>query len=147
MIDKSVVGKKYKVSSFEIEKGKIREMARAIGDNNPVFYDEEAAGQAGYSGLALPPTFATVFALAGGLMTVVKDLKIDMAKLLHGGQEYQYFAEIKPGDTVSGETEITGVIEKSGKGGIMDLVIMETTYYNQNSKKVLCDKCTLVVTR
>ena len=147
MIDKSVIGKKYKVSSFEIENGKIRELARAIGDNNPVFYNKDAAVKDGYAGLALPPTFATVFALAGGLMTVVKDLKIDMAKLLHGGQEYQYFAEIKPGDSVSGETEITGVIEKSGKGGIMDLVIMETTYYNQDSKKVLCDKCTLVVKR
>jgi len=147
MIDKSVIGKKYKVSAFEIENGKIRELARAIGDNNPVFYNEDAAVKDGYAGLALPPTFATVFALAGGLMTVVKDLKIDMAKLLHGGQEYQYFAEIKPGDSVSGETEITGVIEKSGKGGIMDLVIMETTYYNQDSKKVLCDKCTLVVKR
>ncbi len=147
MIDKRVIGKKYKVSSFEIENGKIRELARAIGDNNPVFYNKDAAAKDGYAGLALPPTFATVFALAGGLMTVVKDLKIDMAKLLHGGQEYQYFAEIKPGDSVSGETEITGVIEKSGKGGIMDLVIMETTYYNQDNKKVLCDKCTLVVKR
>ena len=148
MIDKKVIGKELPEQSFEIEKGKIREFARAIGDKNPLYYDENKAREAGFEGLAIPPTFPTVFTMASGmLMNVIKDLKIDLAKLLHGGQEFDYINPIKPGDTVTGKTKITNVIEKSGKGGTMDLIVLETTYVNQSYQTVLRDKCTIVVRR
>ena len=147
MIKKSNIGKEYPESTFEIEKCKIRELARAIGDKNKIFYDEDAAREDGFEGLAVPPTFFTLFAMAGGLESVIKDLEINMAKLLHGGQEYEYFKPVKPGDVVKAKTIITDVIEKSGKAGTMDFVVMETTYINQNEEPVLRDKCTLVVRR
>lgn len=147
MIEKSNIGKEYQEYTFEIEKCKIRELARAIGDKSKIFYDEDAAREDGFEGLAVPPTFSTLFAMAGGLESVIKDLKIDMTKLLHGGQEYEYFKAIKPGDVVKGKTVIKDVIEKSGKAGTMDFLVMETTYINQNEEPVLCDKCTLVVRR
>jgi len=148
VIDKKVIGKELPEQSFEIEKGKIREFARAIGDKNPLYYDENKAREAGFEGLAIPPTLPTVFTMASGmLMNVIKDLKIDLAKLLHGGQEFDYINPIKPGDTVTGKTKITNVIEKSGKGGTMDLIVLETTYVNQSYQTVLRDKCTIVVRR
>ncbi len=147
MIEKSNIGKEYPERTFEIEKCKIRELARAIGDKNKIFYDEDAALEDGFEGLAVPPTFFTLFAMAGGLESVIKDLEINMAKLLHGGQEYEYFKPVKPGDVVKAKTIITDVIEKSGKAGTMDFVVMETTYSNQNEEPVLRDKCTLVVRR
>ena len=147
MIEKSNIGKEYPERTFEIEKCKIRELAKAIGDKSKVFYDEVVAREDGFEGLAVPPTFSTLFALAGGLESVIIDLKINMAKLLHGGQEYEYFKPVKPGDIVKGKTIITDVIEKSGKAGTMDFVVMETTYINQNEEPVLRDKCTLVVRR
>ena len=147
MIEKSNIGKEYPERTFEIEKCKIRELARAIGDKNKIFYDEDAAREDGFEGMAVPPTFFTLFAMAGGLEYVIKDLEINMAKLLHGGQEYEYFKPAKPGDVVKAKTIITDVIEKSGKAGIMDFVVMETTYINQNEEPVLRDKCTLVVRR
>jgi len=147
LIEKSNIGKEYREYTFEIEKCKIRELARAIGDKSKIFYDEDAAREDGFEGLAVPPTFSTLFAMAGGLESVIKDLKIDMTKLLHGGQEYEYFKAIKPGDVVKGKTVIKDVIEKSGKAGTMDFLVMETTYINQNEEPVLCDKCTLVVRR
>ena len=147
MIEKSNIGKEYPERTFEIEKCKIRELARAIGDKNKIFYDEDAAREDGFEGMAVPPTFFTLFAMAGGLEYVIKDLEINMAKLLHGGQEYEYFKPAKPGDVVKAKTIITDVIEKSGKAGTMDFVVMETTYINQNEEPVLRDKCTLVVRR
>jgi len=148
MIDKSVIGKEYPEFSFEVEKGKIREFATAIGDESPVFYDEKAAKEAGFEGLALPPSFPTVFANFGGLMhNVMDDLKLDLAKILHGGQEYEYFGKIKPGDTVTGKVKIANVFEKTGKSGTMDFVVMETTYTNQSGEKVVVDRSTLIQRR
>ncbi|MFH1625856.1 MAG: MaoC family dehydratase N-terminal domain-containing protein [Pseudomonadota bacterium] len=145
MIDKSVIGKEYPEFSFEVEKGKVREFARATGDKSPVFYDEKAAKEEGFQGLALPPTFATVFTMAGGLMNIMlDDLKMNLAKLLHGGQQYEYFKPIKPGDTITGKVKIANVFEKTGKAGTMDFVVLETTYTNQNGEKVLIDTGTMI---
>jgi acyl dehydratase len=148
MVDKSVIGKEYPEFSFEVEKGKIREFARAVGDKSPVFYDEKAAKEEGFEGLVLPPTFPTVFAMAGGLLDkIVPDLNISFVKVLHGGQEYQYFKPIKPGDTVTGKVRIANIFEKSGKGGTMDFFVLETTYTNQNGEKVLLETMTLIQRR
>ena len=147
MVDKSMTGKEYPAYSLDVEKGKIREFANAIGDKSPVFYDEKAAKGEGFEGLALPPTFPTVFAMFGGtMMKIIADLKINMAKMLHGGQEYEYIKPIKPGDTVTGKTKIANIFEKSGKGGTMDFIVLETTYTNQNGEKVLVDTSTLIQT-
>ena len=147
MLDKSIIGKEFPEQVFEIEKGKIREFARAIGDKNPAFYDVEEAKKLGMESLAVPPTFPILFAFAGGLLDKIAALKVDFTKMLHGGQEYEYFSPIKPGDIVTGRTVITNLIEKKTKGGFMDLIVMQTTYINQDGLKVLKDTATIVVQR
>jgi len=148
MIDKSVIGREYPEFSFEVEKGKIREFAAAIGDKNPVYYDEKAAKEAGFERLALPPTFPTVFSMAGGLLgMIVPDLKMNLVRVLHGGQEYEYLKPIKPGDTVTGKVKIANVFEKASKGGTMDFVVLECVYTNQNKEKVLVETMTLIERR
>ena len=148
MIDKGIIGKEYPEFTFDVEKGKIREFATAIGDQSPELTDEKAAKDAGFEGLAMPPTLPTVFANFGGLMeNVMADLKLDLAKVLHGGQQYEYIGAMKPGDTVTGKVKIANVFEKTGKSGTMDFVVMETTYTNQNGEKVLVDTSTLIQRR
>ena len=147
MVDKSFVGKEYPEFSFEVEKGKVKEFAKAIGDKNPLYYDEKAAKEEGFDGLVLPPTFPTIFAMAGGLMEIILgDLKINLAKMLHGGQQYEYIKPIKPGDTVTGKVKIANLFEKEGKAGTMQFIVLETTYTNQKGEKVLIDTSTLVQT-
>lgn len=147
MIGKGIKGKEYPEKKYEIEKGKIREFARAIGDKNPIYYDEAAFRDAGFSGLPAPPTFAITMAIGFGLFDILAELKVDMAKLLHGSQGYEYFQPVQSGDTVTGKTIITDVFEKSGKSGTMDFVVLETTFINQNGQKVLHEKCVFVVHR
>ena len=145
MVDKSVIGKEYPEFTFEVEKGKVKEFARAIEDQSAELHDEKAAKEAGFEGIALPPTFPTVFAMAGGLMEVMlNDLKLDLARILHGGQQYEYLKPIKPGDIVTGKVKIADAFEKQGKSGTMDFIVMETTYTNQNGEKVLVDTSTMI---
>lgn len=148
MMDKSFIGKELPDQIFEVEKGKIREFATAIGDKNPVYHDEDAARAAGFEGLAIPPTFPTVFAMTRGmLMSLIKTMKIDLSKLLHGGQDYEYISPVKPGDVITGKTKIADIFEKSGKGGTMDFIIVDTIHNNQTGQTVLKDRCTIVVRR
>jgi acyl dehydratase len=146
MLDKSLIGKKYPEFSFEVEKGKIREFARAIGDNNPVYFDEEAAIREGFGGLIAPPTFGTVIYVASEVIySILNDLKVDLVKMLQAGQEYEYFKPIKPGDTITQKTKIMDIFEKTSKAGKMYFVIIGTNYINQNGEKALGEKLTVVI--
>ncbi len=138
MADKSAIGREYPPFTWEVERGKMRELVEAIGDRNPIYADREAAIQEGYKDVVAPPTFITVPMMWSGIgMKVMKDLKINYARVLHGEERYEYFQEIYPGDILTGKVKIVGIETKSGKSGDMDIVTRETLYTNQRNGPVL----------
>lgn len=146
MLDHRFIGNEYPSFEYEVEKGKVREFAKAIGDNNPVYHDEEAAREKGYEGLVVPPTFGTVCYTASGLIfTILEDLEVDLIKILQGGQEYEYFKPIHAGSVLTGTTKIADIFEKSGKTGTMQFLIIETTYVDQFNQKMLTERLTIIV--
>jgi acyl dehydratase len=144
MADQSVVGKEYPPFVWEVERGKIRELVQAIGDKNPVYVDRDAAAKAGYQDTPASPTFITVPMMWTSILyKLVKDMKINFAKVLHGEETYEYFREIYPGDILTGKMKIAGMERKSGKAGSMDIVRLEVMYTNQKNEPVL--KATTIV--
>lgn len=143
MLDKSAIGKTTGTCKMDVEKGHIRRFAQAIGDDNPLYHDEEYARQSPYGGIIAPPTFPTVFGFEGE--RVMEGLKFNRARLLHGEQEYEYFRPIMAGDTISYSTTITDITEKQGKSGAMDIVTAEMVGYNQKSEKVFIGRSTVVI--
>jgi acyl dehydratase len=146
MADKSKQGKEYPPMVWEVERGKIRELVRAIGDFDPVWVDKEVATKEGYKDCPAPPTFLTVPMMwCGSMPQVINDLKINFAMVLHGEEEYEYYQEIYPGDVITGSPIITKVEEKTSKSGRkMDMVTMEIDYTNQKGEKVAKARSLLV---
>ncbi|NQT73119.1 MAG: MaoC family dehydratase N-terminal domain-containing protein [Chloroflexi bacterium] len=146
MADKSQVGREYELAPWEVERCKIKELAWAIGDPNPIYTDKEAAAKEGYQDIPAPPTYATV---PGNWQSntgqFMDDLGINYMMIVHGGEEYEYHKEIYPGDVISGKTTVASVVEKESKSGSkMDIVIIETVYNNQNNEKVLTARTTII---
>ena len=85
MADDSVIGKRYPGYEFTIERGKVREFARATMSRNPDYLDDPAA--------VIPPTWLIVsgFWAPEDLENPVASLNISLARLLHGGQEFEFF--------------------------------------------------------
>ena len=101
MADKSQVGREYEVAPWEVERCKIKELAWAIGDPNPIYTDKEAAIKEGYQDIPTPPTYATVPSnWQSNTGQFMDDLGINYMMILHGGEEYEYHKEIYPGDVV-----------------------------------------------
>ena len=48
------------VEDFEIEAGKVEEFARSVGDDDPVYRDEEVAKERGFENIPAPLTFERV---------------------------------------------------------------------------------------
>jgi acyl dehydratase len=130
---------------MRVEYGKIREFARAIKDDNPIYFDEDyAKKEAG--GVMPPPTFTMTQAFwddAGNRI----DLGLDMRRVLHGTQEFEYVRPVHAGDTLTGQGKISEVYKKPGKrGGEMTFVVMETEYKNQRGEVALYSRSTIIET-
>lgn len=148
MADKAKVGKEYPPVIWEVERGKIRELVRAIGDPNPVYTDKDAAIAEGYKDVPASPTFLTVPAMwCNTLAIVLLDASVNVAMVLHGEEEYEYLAEIYPGDILTGVPKLVSIEEKESKSGrMMHMVTIEINYTNQRGEKAAKAR-TLIVER
>jgi acyl dehydratase len=135
MADKSDIGKVGKPVTIRIEAGKIREFAKSIKDPNPLYYDENVA-KAEIGGVMPSPTF---------LMTLAHwddgegrpHVNMDLRRVLHGEQEFEYLKPVYAGDVLTAVTKVTDVYEKTGgRGGTMTFVVMDTEFSNQKGEKV-----------
>jgi acyl dehydratase len=146
MADHSKVGKEYAVVQWEVERGKIRELIRAIGDPDPIYVSKDAAIKDGYKDSPAPATFLTVPMMwSSSMPVVITDLAINFAMLLHGEEEYEYYQEIYPGDVITATPKVAAIEEKTSKSGKkMDMVTIELLYKNQRGEKVAKAKSLLV---
>ena len=125
-INTSVKGKEYAPFTVTVERGKIKEFARAIGDPSP-FYLDDAVGRASEWGdIVAPPTFVTTFrdekADTGSMLA---DLGVDIGRILHGEQEFEHYKPIRPGESYLCRSRVTDIYEKSGRSGPMAFVVRE----------------------
>ncbi|MBN6885588.1 acyl dehydratase [Cytobacillus horneckiae] len=143
---KDLIGLELEPYSMAVEKGKIKELALALGDDNPIYYDLEAAKKEGYDGIPIPPTFLQVIDLWGGLGSAekVEKLKFNLVRVLHGQQAYEYLGDIVAGDVLSVTSKVVAAETKSGSTGVMEFVSLENQYQNQRGELVAITRSTLV---
>ena len=59
-LNQALKGREYQEVSFPVERDHVVQFADAIGTDDPVFRDPEAARAAGYPDQVAPPTFVDV---------------------------------------------------------------------------------------
>jgi len=126
------LGKESEPRVYEVEKGMIRKFAEAIGDPNPLYYDEEYAKKTRYGGIVAPPTFVAYF--KAGQPPEVDSLP--WLPKLHGDDEVEFYGPIRPGDVITAKLRIGDVFEKQGSRGRMVFLVHETTLTNQHGELV-----------
>ena len=155
MADKTKLGMEFPPYTFEVEKGKIAEFAMAISQKDskdqvkPIYWDSAAAKATGYGDIVPSPTFQTCFALwgGGGLMPMLQSLGINLVRLLHGEEEYEYLTPIHPGDIMTGRSKVVSMYDKEKKdkpGKLMEFTVLETEIKNQRGELVIRARTTLV---
>ena len=143
MLDKDKIGHEFAPFTTDIEAGQLRFFAKAIGETNPVYLDEAAAQAAGYKTILAPSTFMFSVDLSGPeLLPVVGLLKLDIGKVLHGTQDFEYFGQIYAGDRISQTSKVVDIFDK--KDGALEFVVIESNYTNQDGELVGKAQQTLV---
>jgi acyl dehydratase len=127
------IGKTYPPFEYEVGKEKVGEYARAVGEENPVYFDRAAAKEAGFRDVPAPPMFAVVYSWGSVAMAAVDpELEMNLAMLVHGGQEFVWGEPVCSGDVISTVTSVKDISEKGGMG----FYVFESVSTNQDGQEV-----------
>jgi len=136
------VGKEWPATTYQVGREKIREYANALGIDNPVHLDVEAARAAGFRDVVAPPMFAVVYsspAMAPAMFD--PDVAMNFAAMVHGGQQFEWDEPACSGDETTTTAKCVSIEEKDGKG----FYVFETNSVNQDSVQVVRGTWTLIV--
>ena len=153
------------IDKFLVEASHIMMFARSVGDDNPIYHDEEYANKTDLGGIIAPPTFAQSSAqfdpnyflrpkIGGeGWFGSGKDASGakpspssksgereggGAAMGLHAEQHFEYHLPVKAGDVLSATTKPGNTWEKESKrAGKLKFSESVTEYRNQNGDLVI----------
>lgn len=134
LIDKKHIGKQ--LASFKATPSayQLRFFAKATGEDNPVYFDESAARDAGHPALPVPPTFLFSLEFEQPSASWRAEMGIDVSRILHGEQQFDYHRMAYAGDTLLYESHIADIYDK--KSGALQFIVRETKVTNQNGEHV-----------
>ncbi|MBY5974604.1 MAG: MaoC family dehydratase N-terminal domain-containing protein [Gammaproteobacteria bacterium] len=135
MIDRKFIGYEPDPLTVDVEKGRLRFFAKATGQKDPIYIDEDAAKAAGHSSLPAPPTFLFTLDLErDDPFRMFADLGVDLGRILHGTQEFKYRRPIRAGDRITLRSKVVDIYDK--KGGAMEFIVQTTWATNQHGEDV-----------
>lgn len=141
MADPDAVGKAGTPFPLDVERGKIREFARATGSRNLAYREGDHP--------PIPATFLTTrFFWAEGDANIWDLLDFDWKRGLHAEQEYIFHGPLPTAGTrLTGQSRITEMHDKQGRrGGAMTFVTVVTEFRDDSGRLVAEDRMTLVET-
>ncbi len=115
-IAEEIIGTHYRYPDYYlVDREKIREFARAVQDDHPAHYSEEAAKECGHDGLIASLTF---LAVAGRKVQEEIfnqfDVPINMERVLHRDQKIVFHRPIVAGDKLFFDSYLDSVTESHG---------------------------------
>ena len=135
VIDRQHIGKTLAPSTAEVEKGRLRFFAKAIGETDPIYTEEAAAQAAGYASLPVPPTFFFSLEMERpDPLAWLTEIGVDLARILHGEQSFTYHAPACAGDTLTFESRIDDIYDK--KDGALTFLVRSVKVTNQRGEHV-----------
>jgi acyl dehydratase len=146
-LDPDVLKREFPEFELTAERGKIREFALALGLEDPVHFDLDAARAAGFEDLLAPPTFTRQFWHEDEENDPMVHLGYDPKRRLHGEQEFEYHKPLVAGMALRGRNVIASTREKEGRrGGKMTFAVIETRFVDENGELVQVARRTLIET-
>jgi acyl dehydratase len=138
----AAVGRTFPAVTYAVGREKVREYASAVGETNPLHLDPAAAREAGYADVVAPPMFAVVYA-APAIMPALFDpeVGIDFARMVHGGQAFEWGPLVVAGDEITTDCACTNVFERAG----LQYYVFETRSTNQRDDRVCTGTWTNIV--
>jgi acyl dehydratase len=135
MIDHKYIGHVEPAFEVLVEKSRLKFFAKATGQTDPVYTDDEAAHAAGHPALPVPPTFLFCLEMEAPDPAAIRNLLgMDYRRLLHGEQGFVYERMAYAGDVLTFEQRVEDIYDK--KNGALEFVVRKTIVTNQRGESV-----------
>lgn len=132
-VNTDAVGRTYAPVTYAVGREKIKEYAFAVGETNPLHLDPGVAREAGYTDVVAPPMFAVVYSAPAVIPIMFdKEVGINFARLVHGGQEFKWGPLVVAGDEIVTTASVKDVSERGGNG----FYVFESVSVNQRDEIV-----------
>lgn len=132
------IGSLLNVVVTEVERGAIRRFCKATGDENPLWQDEDYARGTNYGGTVVPSGYLITMQMEDTPIPYLASYFRHLAAKggMDVGGEWEFFRQVRPGDTITVDRKLADFYEKRGSLGQMLFVVFETTYRNQRDEIV-----------
>jgi acyl dehydratase len=126
-LNASLEGKAYPAVRFSFDAERVRAFAEAVGHRGP----------------GVPPTMLTAPEIEAGLRNVVSDpdLGVDLARVLHGEQAYEWSRPVAVGETVVAEATIESI---RGRGALQ-ILTLRTDIRDERGVPIALARSTLLI--
>ena len=121
---------KTKPKIYNVDRHSVERFAEAIGDDNPIYFNETYAKKT-MGGLIAPPTYVRLLRPN----KLEKEFPEPFSNLVDGGSSYNFYEHIYVGDKISVVSKLKDLFIKTGKIGDMLFKLTLISYTNQ--KKIL----------
>ena len=130
----------------------IRYFASAIGDENPIYVDDDAARAAGHASVVAPPTlicetnqYAALARDGDGYAGHSWDFDVPGTQLIRGGNRYEFHQAVVPSDRITARWRLVDMTERAASdGSALLLVASEARYVNQHSQLLAVNRETTI---
>lgn len=141
MANKEAIGTTERAFEMNVERGKIREFARATKSQNPAYLDDPA------------PMCEPTFLMTSSFWTppgpsVFNKIGLDLRRILHGGQEFVFHGPPpRAGTKLAVQSKVEDIYEKEGKrGGTMTFVVSVQEFRDEQGTLVAESRSTVIET-
>jgi hypothetical protein len=125
--------------TLEVSRATCRMFARSVGYTDRIYYNREAAQQAGYRDVVAPPGYLGTWPHDPETeenRSLSPEVPSPLKRGLNGGTDVEYRGDICAGDTLTAVGKIVDVKERTGGVGPMLVVSREVEFTNQQGELV-----------
>ncbi|MFC5587748.1 MaoC family dehydratase N-terminal domain-containing protein [Sporosarcina soli] len=127
---KKFIGHELDTYDYTIEQSKVNELVAVLNPNlNSAIGSDH-----------IPATFPTVIEFWGSTSSIAKELQLNLAKVLHGEQEYEYLQGFVVGDKIT----VTSVVENIYEKASMNFIVINKKFTNQQDELIAIGKTTII---
>jgi acyl dehydratase len=127
MTDRGRLGFSTAPTTVSIDAWRVKLFCQAIGETDPVYWDDTAARAAGHPACPLPTSYLK--AIEGehfSSAALMQLLQVPLHGVLHAEQAFEHHAPVHVGDCVEVSRHVAEIFDK--KDGAMTFIVVDTQY-------------------
>lgn len=119
-VDRNHIGFSLPPFNVVVDRERLQLFARAIGETDARFSNDIA-----------PPTFLkAIDGENNSSRTILEALKVDLKRVLHAEQQFDYVETVRAGDCITVERRVLDIYEK--REGALEFIVIESVLTNES---------------